>query len=208
VTTLIARERRIPVYFALLLYGSMAVAAMIWIRFAGPRSFSAMLLESAPWEAMGAGLLAGLFMAGAAAALSVTVPAVRELETEFAEVCADQRAHEIVILSILSGAAEELYFRGAMQPVLVLKAGNVLGDGWAVPAGIGLTSAVFAAFHVPWSRRMVTWPLLAFGAGVLLGLLMVWTGSLAAPMAAHMAVNAIGLTRIAARFSTRRIDDE
>lgn len=205
---LIARERRIPVYFALLLYGSMAVAALIWIQFGGPRTFSQMLTEAEPLRPLGAGLLAGLGMAGLAAGLSLTVPAVRELETEFAQISADQRWHEILILSLLSGVAEEMFFRGAMQPILMMKAASVLGEAHRIPVGVGLTSVVFALFHIPWSQKMVTWPLMAFAAGIVLGLLPVWTGSLVAPMAAHMVVNAIGLWRIASRFATPKYEPD
>lgn len=205
---LIARERRIPVYFALLLYGSMAVAALIWIQMGGPRTFSQMVSEVDLLRPLGAGLLAGLAMAGTAAFLSVTVPAVRELETEFAQISADQRGHEILILAVLSGVAEELFFRGAMQPILMLKAASVLGEAHRIPVGVGLTSVVFALFHIPWSQKMVTWPLMALAAGIVMGMLMVVTGSLVAPMAAHMVVNAIGLWRIAHRFATPRYEIE
>lgn len=199
-TALAIRERRIPVYFALLLYGSMAVAAMIWIHFAGVRTFRAMVVEPAVAVPLAAGAGAGLFIAAAAAALGVTFPTFRDLETEFAQICADQRWYETLSLALLSGIGEELFFRGAMQQALAIKLGST--------AGILATALVFALFHVPFTSRMFTWPAMAFVAGVVLGYLLQWTGSLVAPIAAHVVVNAVGLWRIARRYGTPKPEHE
>jgi membrane protease YdiL (CAAX protease family) len=196
----IARERRIPLYFALLLYGSMAVAALIWIEFRGTRSLTAMLWEPPAGLPAAAGVSAGIFMAAAAAAMSVTLPAFRSLETEFAQICADQRGVEIALLALMSGAAEELFFRGAMQQEFARRFG--------VTGGVLATALIFGLVHVPLSRRMMTWPLLACVSGVVLGALMAWTESLLAPMAAHIVVNAVGLWRIARRYGTPRLERE
>lgn len=199
-TALAIRERRIPVYFALLLYGSMAVAALIWIHFAGRQSFTAMVVRPALPVPLAIGIGTGLFIAAAAAGLGVTLPRFRDLETEFAQICADQRWYETLALALFSGIGEELFFRGAMQQVLVMKLGTT--------AGILATSGVFALFHLPFTRRVFTWPAMAFAAGVVLGYLLHWTGSLVAPMAAHGVVNAVGLWRIARRYGTPKPETE
>jgi membrane protease YdiL (CAAX protease family) len=199
-TALALRERRIPVLYALLLYGSMAVAAMIWIHFAGVHSFRAMVVDPTVGVPLAAGAGAGLFFAAAAAGLGVTFPTFRDLEAEFAQICADQRWYETLSLALLSGIGEELFFRGAMQQALTIKLGTT--------AGILATSLVFALFHVPMTRKTFMWPAMAFAAGVVLGYLLHWTGSLVAPIVAHVVVNAVGLGRIARRYGTPKPEHE
>ena len=199
-TALALRERRFPVTFALILYGSMAVAAMIWIHFAGVLSFTAMVVKPPVAGPLAIGVGTGLFLAATVAGLTVTFPTFRDLETEFAQIFADQRGFEALALALLSGIGEELFFRGAMQQALAMKLGTT--------AGILATSLVFALFHVPFTRRLFTWPAMAFVAGVVLGYLLHWTGSLVAPIAAHVVVNAVGIWRIARRYGTPKPETE
>ena len=210
----IDRERRIPVIFALLLYGSMAAAAIIWIHFGGTQTVSQMVRADGMVRPVLWGLLTGMLLAGVAAAMSVTFLTFRELEIEFAGICADQRGGEIIVLAVLSGAAEELFFRGAMQPRLIGAVWRMTGaaepgpDGFDAFWGILLASVIFGVFHIPFSRRLLIWPVLAAVAGVILGLLMLWTGSLLAPAVAHMVINAVGFWRIAHRYGTAKLEFE
>ena len=84
-------------------------------------------------------------------------------------------------LALLSGFAEELFFRGAVQ------------DAW----GFWLASALFAALHTGRDRGLWVWTVFALLAGALFGGLVLWTGNLLAAIVAHVLVNAINLTRLA-----------
>jgi len=83
-------------------------------------------------------------------------------------------------ISLVPGVAEELFFRGVVQRSLVARIG--------APAGIGLSSLIFGAFHLE--------PAQAIGAaivGVPLGFLVWRTGSLIPAMLAHAVNNALAL---------------
>lgn len=82
---------------------------------------------------------------------------------------------------MLSGFAEELFFRGAVQ--------GSWGFVWA--------TLLFALMHTGPDRAFRLWTLFALLAGALFGGLMLWRGNLLAPVTAHFVVNAVNLRRIA-----------
>ncbi|HEY2050705.1 MAG TPA: CPBP family glutamic-type intramembrane protease [Caulobacteraceae bacterium] len=83
-----------------------------------------------------------------------------------------------LLVAALGAAAQEMFFRGWIQPVL--------GAAWGVWPGLLVTAAAFAAFHVAAGAHgpLVVGNLLL--TGVLLGLLALRSGGLAAPTAAHL----------------------
>ncbi len=91
-------------------------------------------------------------------------------------------ASEAFGLALLSGFAEELFFRGAVQ-----------GQWGFVPATI-----LFALLHSGPGRAFRFWTLFAALAGLLFGGLMVWRGNLLAPVLGHFLVNGVNLRRLAA----------
>lgn len=136
--------------------------------------------------AMGDSVLLDLFLGALTACGTVILgislyrllPALRRLSDELAPLLVDGAAsRDLVLVSILSGVGEEVFFRGALQPVL----------------GIVITSLLFGALHVGPDRRYLVWTLWAVGAGFLFGALYEWTGGLLAPMAAHVLHNAATL---------------
>ncbi len=136
--------------------------------------------------AMGDSVLLDLFLGALTACGTVILgislyrllPALRRLSDELAPLLVDGAAsRDLVLVSILSGVGEEVFFRGALQPVL----------------GIVITSLLFGALHVGPDRRYLVWTLWAVGAGFLFGALYEWTGGLLAPMAAHVLHNATTL---------------
>lgn len=80
-------------------------------------------------------------------------------------------------LSLVAAVPEEIFFRGAMQPVL----------------GLLLTALIFGALHAM-TRLYFIYAMLA---GLGLGLLANWHGSLWMPIAAHFAVNCWSLILLA-----------
>lgn len=89
---------------------------------------------------------------------------------------------EVYGLALLSGVAEEVFFRGALQPA------------W----GIVPATLLFAALHSGRGREMLLWAASALVAGALLGGMMLWRGSLFAPILCHAMVNAVQLRRLIA----------
>jgi hypothetical protein len=83
---------------------------------------------------------------------------------------------DIFLLAAASGFCEEVFFRGVVQSQLSL-----------IP-----TSVLFGFFHCP-SPRHLSYGLWALSAGLLLGWLRDWTGSLWVPIIAHSVSNFIAI---------------
>jgi membrane protease YdiL (CAAX protease family) len=89
-------------------------------------------------------------------------------------------AHEAYGLALLSGVAEEVFFRGALQPA------------W----GYAAATVLFGVLHSGRERALLVWTAGALIAGALLGALMLWRGNLLAPVLCHVLVNAVQLRRL------------
>jgi membrane protease YdiL (CAAX protease family) len=107
----------------------------------------------------------------------------RELEAEMSELLGGLAPPQALALAALSGFAEELFFRGAVQGAL----------GWLA------ASLLFALLHTGPGPAFRVWSLYAALAGALFGALMSWRGNLAAPVLAHFVVNAVNLRRLRRR---------
>jgi hypothetical protein len=83
-------------------------------------------------------------------------------------------------LALASAVGEEVFLRGAMQPVF----------------GLGLTSIVFGLVHIGPDRRYLLWTAFAVLIGFGLGWLLEWTGSLGGCIFAHFVVNFLNLIQI------------
>ncbi|MBX7191353.1 MAG: CPBP family intramembrane metalloprotease [Sandaracinaceae bacterium] len=115
----------------------------------------------------------------------------RALRAEFRAALEGARSGDLVALAVASGSAEELLFRGALQPWL----------------GLWVTSLLFGAVHFVPSRALLPWTIWAGVMGLLLGLVYQHTGSIAGPVIAHIGINAINLHRIA-RFDPSLDEDD
>jgi len=88
----------------------------------------------------------------------------------------------LLLLALVSGVAEEVFFRGLVQHLLFLKLG-----AWAVV----LQALLFALLH-PAPRKAFAYPLYTGAAGLLFGLAYLLTGSLLPGILAHVLHNARG----------------
>ena len=104
----------------------------------------------------------------------------RELERQVSGLLGPLQPTEVIALALLSGFAEELFFRGAMQA----------SWGW-LP-----TTVLFALIHSGPGPAYRMWTLFAAVAGLVLAGLMLWRGCLLAPVVAHVLVNGINLGRL------------
>jgi membrane protease YdiL (CAAX protease family) len=167
------------------LYLILAVAGGVWIGIREGSIALSLFFDSTSW---------GLDLAGGAAAGGVlllawelgrrTLRLARELEAQLGRVLGSIDSQEALALAVLSGFAEELFFRGAVQ-------GAFGSHGWLWAA------LLFALLHTGPGRAYRLWSLFALVAGVVFGLLTVWSGNLLAAVVAHTLVNAVNLGRLA-----------
>lgn len=105
----------------------------------------------------------------------------RTLRAEFRMLVDGMSPLKLVLVGLTSGVAEELFFRGAIQPL----------------AGLVPTSLVFGLVHIGPRREFLPWTLSALGMGFALGGLYEATGFIEGPMLAHALINMINLQVIA-----------
>jgi len=177
-------ERRVSPFFATIFYGFFGAAAWIWLSAGMKVDAAALWIPTHPVRDVAVGLgVAALFIV-VTQVLVRRSEAARALEREFGWILGEQRPAEIVYLALLSGAAEEFLFRGALNRA----------------AGPVVATALFAVVHWPvnWSFRL--WPFLALAAGTAMTLETMWTGSLVAAAVTHAAINGVNLFRIAGKY--------
>ena len=173
---------RVPLLrLATVAYGLLAAIALVWNGWAGrPWVY---LDASAAARGVDWGRDLGLGLAAAAAVIAVSQFLTARtrwgaaLAEELTRALGPLTLFECAALAALSGFAEEVFFRGALQPRL----------GW-----LG-ASALFGIAHFAPRRALWPWTVFAFAAGLGLGALFAATGNLVAPIAAHTAINAVNL---------------
>lgn len=165
--------------FAFLGEGALFLAGLLWML---ARDLPLSLGE--PVSGIAIGLAAALGLAAVQYVLlhyAPDVAPVRALRRLYRELLFPlfraSTSIEIIVISLLAGVGEELFFRGAVQPE------------W----GLIAASVVFGLCHV---GGRVTLPLGIWAActGVLLGWLLIATGGLLAPIVAHAAYDALALS--------------
>ncbi|MDD5309192.1 MAG: CPBP family intramembrane metalloprotease [Deltaproteobacteria bacterium] len=97
----------------------------------------------------------------------------RTLHVEFRGLLGPLTGADILAYAVFSSIGEELFFRGAMQPVL----------------GIVPASLIFGLLHVAPGRKFVPWPFQAVVMGFAFGGLYWLAGELSAPILAHFTIN-------------------
>jgi uncharacterized protein len=173
---------RVPfVRRAAIAYGLLAAVALFWNGWAGHPWAYLDTDAAARGVRWGRDLGVGLASAAAVIALSQILTARTRwgaaLAAELAAALGPLTLRECAVLAALSGFAEEAFFRGALQPRL----------GW-----LG-ASLVFGLAHLAPRRSLWPWTGFALLSGGLLGALFAVTGNLVAPVAAHVAINAVNL---------------
>jgi len=172
---------------ALLVYGALAAAAVAWGVVGGRPD---LYHHPAPWLDLGAltgaavGVVLGVAVgAGVVLATRLAVRRAawaRHLHVEFRQIFGTLSTRDVLVFAGLSSVAEELFFRGALQPSIGL---------------IG-SSLVFGLLHVGPTRRFAPWTAMAIGMGFVLGALYQATGDLLAPVVAHFGINVLNLQYI------------
>lgn len=126
------------------------------------------------------GLAAGALLILAWSVMRRLMPTARQLEEELGRMLGRLDSGEIIALAILSGLAEELFFRGAMQGAL----------GWP------LATLAFTVLHTGPGRVYRVWTLFAAVAGLILAGLVMWRHTLLPAIVAHALVNGVNLRHL------------
>jgi membrane protease YdiL (CAAX protease family) len=172
-------------------YLLLAVGAVVWIGLAQGGAGAGDLPEGTIagglffdprrwwWDlALGAGC--GLALLGMWELLVRRFAAARRFEALLRSMLGSLDASQAIGLALLSGFAEELFFRGAVQ------------GSW----GLWWATALFAVLHTGRDRGQWVWTGFAAVAGLAFGALVLWTGNLLAAVVAHVLVNAVNLSRL------------
>lgn len=175
-------ERASWIYrLAWIFYLVLALAGTLWLGLRQGRiGFGLFVDPDNWWLDAGIGLAAGGLLIAVWLVARQTMPLARSLEVELAELLGPLKTSEIIGLALLSGFAEELFFRGAVQGAW----------GW-IPATV-----LFALLHAGPGARYRIWTGFAAIAGLVLAGLMIWRGNLLAPVVAHVVVNGVNLDRL------------
>jgi len=170
------------VRFGLLFYAGMALLALAWrvawygepILYASP----AARLDGLHVATDGAiGILAAAGLIGVSHLATQYTRWGEDLARVLAEALGRLSIGNAVVLALASGIAEELLFRGALQPRV----------GWLT------ASVLFGLVHFAPRRELLPWTAFAVAAGLLFGWLFDATGNLIAPITAHVLVNAVNI---------------
>jgi membrane protease YdiL (CAAX protease family) len=169
------------VRLALLFYGGLLAVALLWAAFSG----SSPVYASALAQRQGLDVPRDLAVGVLAGAIVIAISWELTRRTRWGEVLARTLSallgplslRSCLLLAVLSGVAEEAFFRGALQPRV--------GLVWA--------SLLFGLAHFAPRRELLPWTLFSIAVGFLLGLLFEVTGNLLAPVAAHFVINAVNL---------------
>lgn len=97
----------------------------------------------------------------------------------------------VVVIGVLAGSAEEVFFRGYMQ--------TRLRERWSPAVAVAITSTAFALLHLEWIHAV-----LALGLGLWLGFITEQAGSALPAVVAHV-INNVLFTVLTAAFGT--LDD-
>lgn len=164
---------------AALFYAALTLAALA----IGVFTENALLWRARPdglgpvLEQLTLGLGVGLAIIGASNLLTRWTGWGRSFERVVRELFGPLAWSDCFFLALLSSLGEELFFRGALQPLL----------------GLYPTSALFALAHWPRDRSLLPWTLMAGVLGLGFGLMVERSGQLAGPVAAHFLVNFVNL---------------
>jgi membrane protease YdiL (CAAX protease family) len=173
--------------FAFVVYGPLTIGAFVWAWLRGGR-FAWSLDTSwltAPYGvrlalSIALGFALGLVVVAITPRLVERTEWARTLHLELKEIIAPLSSSEVTLLALASGFAEELFFRGAMQPVL-----GLLG-----------TSVIFGVLHIGPRRVFLAWTAWAFVMGLSFGSIFELTGVLWGPVLAHVWINQRNMTFI------------
>jgi len=182
-----------PLIAFTLIYGVMALIGLAGMGLVWDSIEKATALPRTPDELISS-VLAPLVAAAALLAFSWSFEqwfaSWRRLRSFIMQMFGSYSTAALLWMAALSATAEELFFRGALQPL----------------AGVAATSIIFGLLHIGPDRRISAWTIWTMGAGVVLGLLYENTGSILAPILAHFTVNAWSLLGMRVAWQKKQLN--
>lgn len=186
-------DRRIALSIAF--YGAVALGALLWGWGRGnldlyhhPEPWLGLVFPVSTALAVALGVAVGVLVIALTKVFVRRAAWAKRLHGEFRSLLGPLTGGEIAVFAITSGIAEEMLFRGAMQPAF----------------GLLLSGLVFGLVHVGPRRGFLAWTVWATVMGWVFGALYALTGELLAPMLAHFLINYENLHFIDAYDPTRR----
>lgn len=174
---------------ALIFYGVLLGVAALWSSWAGTPLFFASAADAERGIAVGRDLGVGLLGGGVTILVSQQLTRSTSWGERLAQLLASVLGRlswpACIGLALLSGVAEEAFFRGALQPRV--------GLIWA--------SLLFGLAHFVPSRDLLPWTAFSIAAGLGFGVLFDATGNLLAPITAHALINAVNLRFLSVRYA-------
>lgn len=166
----------------LAVYFGLAAAGLAWSTLRGHPNVWRIEGRADPQVMIGilAGLIMGLGIVFASRLSITRFEWARALHRDLRHLLGPLPDSEIVVLSLASSIGEEIFFRGALMPVV----------------GLVASSAVFALLHIGPKLRYLPWTLSSFGAGLMFGQLFLWSGDLTGAVVAHFTVNFLNLRHL------------
>lgn len=164
-------------------YLGLGAAALVWGGLRGQPNVWQVAGREEPLVLSGivAGLALGLLIVFVSRLAVHRFEWARALHREFRALLSPLTDFDIVVMALASSVGEEMFFRGALLPVV----------------GVLPSSAIFALLHIGPRARHLPWTLSSFVAGFLLGQLYVWSGDLTGPVVAHFTINFLNLRHVA-----------
>ncbi|MSR75680.1 MAG: CPBP family intramembrane metalloprotease [Planctomycetes bacterium] len=129
------------------------------------------------WHGLAVGVATGVGLVLVTWVMARWMRTLRALESEFRTTLGPLSGWQMLRLALLSGITEEILFRGTLQP-------------WM---GYVFTSVLFGVLHFMPHPVFLPWTVFALVGGFVFGALYDWTGTLLAPIAAHVTVNGLNL---------------
>lgn len=171
-------DRRIALSIAF--YGVIALGALLWgwgrdnlNLYHHPDPWLGLTFPVSTSLAVALGVAVGVIVIALTRVMVRRAEWARRLHAEFRSLLGPLTGAEIAAFAITSGIAEEMLFRGAMQPAF----------------GLLLSGLVFGLVHVGPRSAFLPWTIWATLMGWVFGVLYAVTGELLAPVIAHFLIN-------------------
>jgi len=150
-----------------------------------------------PWISIGVGLACAAWMVWITGRLILRYAWARDLAEGTHTLVYPLTVPRAIVLSVASGTGEEIFFRGALMPLIAALMGWILHVD---PSSLGpmviawiTSSAAFGAAHIGPDVRFRAWGWLAAAGGLVFGALTWLTGTVLAAIVCHMFLNLCNL---------------
>lgn len=165
------------------LYGALGLMAIGWGAWRGHPNLYQYGRRQPPWLVASPiiGFLFGMAMVFLSRLAVRSTEWARTLHREFHSVVHELSSKEIFLLALSSALGEEMFFRGALLPVV----------------GLLPSSVLFGLMHARAQWRFLPWTIMSFIMGVAMGAMYMTIGDLGAPVVAHFTINLLNLNYIA-----------